>query len=537
MKRIFNVAIAIAVSFAALSCQKFDPSELWDSINSLEERVSDIETVLEAYENNLFIDKVTEIENGYQILFSDGSQATIINGEDGKDGDTYIKNITIGTEAVTFVLSDGKIFQIPLIDKLSIKFSVKDLVAIEVNSTREIVYTITSETETALVEVVPSGNIKAEVVKDDASGLYGKIQVTAGEEVNEDGKIIVFVSNGDKVIMHSINFTTYAPVKVLQEATVGNGINVVLMGDAYSDQQILDGSYEAAMQNLYKHFFTIEPYMSFKDYFEVSYVNVVSESEGYTGGPTALEGYFGTGTVVGGDDRIAIEYALKAVTEDEMDETLIIVAMNSEKYAGTCYMYKPDIATDYSSGVSVSYFSRGGSESNFAFALHHEACGHGFAKLADEYEGNQTISTNYATRLQSEQDTYGWWKNIDFTADKSAVRWSHFINDIRYVFEGIGTYQGGHTYSYGVWRPTNNSIMRSNVPDFNAPCREAIYYRIHKLAFGEEWEYDFEEFAQWDTAIFRSADFVSSKNAKSSDFEPLAPPVVVPYSWRECVRE
>lgn len=34
--------------------------------------------------------------------------------------------------------------------------------------------------------------------------------------------------------------------------------------------------------------------------------------------------------------------------------------------------------------------------------------------------------------------------------------------------------------------------------EFNAPSREAIYYRIHKLAYGEDWQYDYETFVQQD---------------------------------------
>ena len=33
---------------------------------------------------------------------------------------------------------------------------------------------------------------------------------------------------------------------------------------------------------------------------------------------------------------------------------------------------------------------------------------------------------------------------------------------------------------------------------FNAPSREAIYYRIHKLAYGASWKYDYETFVSWD---------------------------------------
>ena len=32
----------------------------------------------------------------------------------------------------------------------------------------------------------------------------------------------------------------------------------------------------------------------------------------------------------------------------------------------------------------------------------------------------------------------------------------------------------------------------------SAPSREAIYYRIHKLAYGASWKYDYETFVSWD---------------------------------------
>ena len=46
--------------------------------------------------------------------------------------------------------------------------------------------------------------------------------------------------------------------------------------------------------------------------------------------------------------------------------------------------------------------------------------------------------------------------------------------------------------------PTEDSMMNSNKGKFNAPSREAIYYRIHKLAYGTSWKYDYETFVSWD---------------------------------------
>ncbi len=46
--------------------------------------------------------------------------------------------------------------------------------------------------------------------------------------------------------------------------------------------------------------------------------------------------------------------------------------------------------------------------------------------------------------------------------------------------------------------------MNNRGADFNAPSREAIYYRIHKLAYGADWVYNYEDFAEYD-AINRNA--------------------------------
>lgn len=335
----------------------------------------------------------------------------------------------------------------------------------------------------------------------------------------------------------SSDYSQDGVVNILQTALKGEGIDIVLMGDAYSDRQIADGTYKTDMEYLYNNLFTEEPYKSFKDHFNVYYVNVVSDIEGYDYsflGATALGGYFGGGTLVGGNHNAVFSYALKAISEEEMDEAMLIVAMNSDNYAGTCYMYYPtDTTGTYGSGPSVSYFSRGGDATTFAQHLHHEACGHGFAKLADEYAYEGTIPEDEVLEYLNQQNDWGWWKNVDFTNDQNVIRWSHFINDSRYTNERVGAYEGGLTYQSGVWRPTENSIMHSNTGGFNAPCREAIYYRIHKLAYGDSWEYDYEEFVEWD-ARNRTPEAMAAraKSHKPSNYKPTHPPVIVNKSWR-----
>ena len=337
----------------------------------------------------------------------------------------------------------------------------------------------------------------------------------------------------------SSDYSKDGVVTTLQTATKGEGIDIVLMGDAYSDREIADGSYEADMEYMYDNLFTQEPFKTHKDMFNVYYVNVVSATEGYDYAGAALGGYFGDGTLVGGNDNKCFEYALNAISEDEMDEALIIVAMNSDAYAGTCYMYYPESATgDYGSGPAVAYFPKGDDQTTFAQLLHHEANGHGFAKLADEYayEDMGAVPTDYVTQTRDQQNNWGWWKNVDFTDDVEDVRWSYFLADERYDNEGLGCFEGGLTYWSGVWRPTENSIMRYNTGGFNAPSREAIYYRIHKLAYGDSWEYDYEDFVEYD-AVNRTAAASAARrqrvNYVERAFEPTAAPVVTGRSWRQ----
>ncbi len=337
----------------------------------------------------------------------------------------------------------------------------------------------------------------------------------------------------------STDFSKDGTVVTLQKAKEGKGINLVLMGDGYTDEQIASGMYRQDMERMYNALFKEEPYKSHKDLFSVHYVNVVSLTSGYDYNYTALKGWFGNGTTVGGDDAKCIEYAMNAISDWQMDDATIIVAMNAYSVSGTCYMYSPaNNQSTWGSGLSISYFTKGdGVSTSIEQLLHHEACGHGFAKLADEYAYEALGAIPEDTKQQIKiLENYGWWKNVDFTNDKTQVKWAKFLADSRYQYDGLGVFEGGMTYWSGVWRPTDNSIMRYNVGGFNAPSREAIYYRIHKLAYGADWQYDYEKFVEWD-AINRKSEAQTKAMPlvldPQKDFVPLHPPVVIPHSWRE----
>ena len=334
----------------------------------------------------------------------------------------------------------------------------------------------------------------------------------------------------------SSDYSADGEVNTLQTASVGNGIDIVLMGDGYSDRLIADGTYDEVMNTAMEKFFSEEPYKSYRNMFNVYSVTAVSKNEVYANGSqTAFSGFFGGGTHVGGNDQKAFEYALKAIDEEQMDEALIVIMMNSINYAGTCYMYHPEGSDNYGNGVSISYFPVGIDDTALAEVLHHEAGGHGFAKLADEYAYPEMgkIPMEEVNATKEQQNTWGWWKNVDFTNDLSTIRWNYFIDDTRYANDGLGAYEGGLTYWRGVWRPTENSIMLDNTGGFNAPSREAIYYRMHKLAYGDSWEYNYEDFVEYDAINRNSTASRSFKYVEiPKNFEPLHAPITIKSSWK-----
>lgn len=334
----------------------------------------------------------------------------------------------------------------------------------------------------------------------------------------------------------STDFSADGTVHTLQAATRGAGIDLVLMGDAFSDRLISDGTYAAWMQKAADAFFGEEPYKSFRDCFNVYYVDVVSKNERYDG-DTALKTWYGSGTAVGGNDTKVVEYIRKTLPESRIDDAMAIVLMNRDYYAGTCYMYGP-LDGDYGRGLSISYFPVSSNDATFSGLVTHEAGGHGFAKLADEYyyTTNGTIPEDKVADYHA-AEPFGWWKNGDFTSDPASVKWSAFISDSRYATEGIGVYQGAFTYYSGAWRSTRNSIMNNNTGGYNAPSRYAIWYRINKLAFGTAGTY--EDFVSYD-AVNRVPSAIHRRavgNRPDKEFEPLAPPVVVSKDWRTLVTE
>ena len=126
------------------------------------------------------------------------------------------KDINVSdAENVTFTFADGTKLVVPREPELIISFSEEKQILVKPNSTVTIDYTITGKIEGLKVEVVTSGNIKAEI--DDSESTKGTITITAGESIEENDKVILIAKNKSVSTSKTLSFEEQEFVKVTSE--------------------------------------------------------------------------------------------------------------------------------------------------------------------------------------------------------------------------------------------------------------------------------------------------------------------------------
>ena len=342
-------------------------------------------------------------------------------------------------------------------------------------------------------EVSPaSGNKKTEVTL--------TINAMAKNGSSREGKVVFRLKEEEYTHECRVSQYGYAYGEdqwlTLQKATQGKkgGINIVLLGDGYDAKSIADGSYLKTMKQEMEYFFGLEPYTTYRDYFNVYTAFPLSTESGVGTINTIRYNRFNT-TFTGGvslkaDYDEIFAYALNAptVTKANLNQTLIIMVPNTTEYGGVTQMWTSGAAIAFCplSIYDYPFDSRG--------VLQHEAGGHGFGKLGDEYIYYNNFISDAIAQGVIEAKSIGWYDNISITGKMHNVTWSHLIFDPRYS-DLVDIYEGGYRYSRGVFRSEQNSCMNNNIPYYSTISRESIVKRIKRYA-GET--YSFEDFVKND---------------------------------------
>lgn len=358
-------------------------------------------------------------------------------------------------------------------------------------------------------EVSPaSGNKKTEVTL--------TIKGMAKNADSRDGKVVFRLK--DKDYTHECSVSQYGYKYgedewiTLQKATKGNngGINIVLLGDGFNAKDIASGKYLKDIKQEVEYFFGIEPYKTYRDYFNVYTAIPLSTESGVGTVNTIRYNRFNT-TFTGGvglkaDYDEVFDYALGAptVNKSNLNQTLIIMVPNSTDYGGICQMWEDGSAIAFCPQSTYGYplDTRG--------VIQHEAGGHGFGKLGDEYIYHNAFidfcgcsCCGHVLEFNAAK-SLGWYDNLELTGKMHSVGWSHLIFDDRYS-DIVDIYEGGYMHNRGVFRSEPNSCMNNDIPYYSTISRESIVKRIKAYA-GET--YSFEDFVKNDK---RDAGIVESR--------------------------
>ena len=355
------------------------------------------------------------------------------------------------------------------------------------------------------VTVTPSSGIgKTEVtvtVSEMTAAEVGEFEINTGSYndpryENNRGRAgeIVFLLNG-KDYRAKMNIEQYdyqygdGDVLTTQRATAVDpkkGVNLVFMGDCFDARDIARGSYLNGINEAIGHYFDIEPYKTYREYFNVYTVFGMSNDSGMGTVNTIRDAKFGSQYSLSGispniDTIIDYSFKTESVTKQNFNKSLVVMVENTTEYGGVTYMWSDG------SAVAICPMSDDAFPYDFRGIVQHEAGGHGFAKLADEYIYHNAFIQSCTCLCCSHLKDFnagkalGWYRNLEATGDMDQVGWSHLIFHPTYS-NIVDVYEGGYFHSRGIFRSEPNSCMNNNIPYFSAISRQEAVERIMRYS-------------------------------------------------------
>ncbi|MFE5806639.1 M64 family metallopeptidase [Streptomyces sp. NPDC056491] len=256
--------------------------------------------------------------------------------------------------------------------------------------------------------------------------------------------------------------------KMIDNGSTADRLDVVVIGDGYTADEL--ARFHTDAEQKWAEVTAVEPYTTYRNLFNVWTVDAVSHDSGVSGDPdpatvrdTALGSYFWCENI---ERLLCIDqpkvdaYVAKAPAAD-----LVIVLANSAKYGGAGYN-EPSAALGYE-GISTA---SAGHPKSGQVAIHET--GHSLGKLADEYFYPGVPDYEKYTGPEPAESN-----SSSLTAERMADRrakWHRWLGEESPDGGTVGAYEGGNYFVTGLYRPTDNSLMRVLGKPFNLPGVESM---------------------------------------------------------------
>lgn len=361
----------------------------------------------------------------------------------------------------------------------------------------------------------------------------------SGDGVSQSGSIFTFSQNNGnqrtatiecQATIPGVSFNYYKSIAVTQKAygtslsktyytnghkeilnqanAVGcsNYFNIVILGDGYQKRDlVVGGKFERSARSAMESFFAIEPYKTFRERFNVYMVAYESTDEGTDIKSSSIEKntYFGSYCQGGGNtasyvsDTAPVINAVKSAVgygDAQYYRTIAILLVNTDEQAGsTGYPFRDSKAGFVNGYASFAIAVLAANSTSTNGLIKHEAGGHAFGRLADEYYSvGSTASSSNKTELR-DWHVKGWYWNVSHS---NSGNYYNFTNSA-YSSSEVSFIEGGWGYASGIYRPTPGGMMQGNTGVFNAPSRHAIYHRIITESEGDS-AYSWQKFLAYD---------------------------------------
>ena len=314
-------------------------------------------------------------------------------------------------------------------------------------------------------------------------------------------------------------------------------VTIAVIPDGFTQAEMR--TYEMLAKSAMNTLFSVEPFKSYKEYFNVYIFRQPSNESGakITDGTDEEKNrdcYFGSGwaknsysNMAADDDKIFnyVTNNCPDIKDDHyhtIDEVPVLVIINDSRYGGINWTYTsgraycmapytfnggriswgyPDLEavsdSDPAEGVQATPAGRltevGSNVGNWLNTMVHEFGGHCFSRLADEYwydtdKGATDHITGYNYPVPFGLNVSATYTNPGKDDTYSQAGWQHILDKkgtlvgTNTLYNRIGVYQGGDVSTLNRWRSERVSCMIDNRFYFSTFQRELIVKRIMTLA-------------------------------------------------------